>query len=419
MAEKLIKYYLRGHIENGPAWTNQAAVYMADHVDKREKEYKAEIAEQKEHIAEEAEAEIERLKEALADEQRHRCREGKARAEEIKGWDNLATGDVHEIDRLKKEVKAREAKIHDLLEFQEGLERMIAAYKDQVKDAAIALAEKKAEIERLKEALDGEQRHALRERKMAVEAEGKLEACEQHNKILCESIKESNTEVERLKEEGCLDRAAKNVACDYYREAEAKLKITVRALQAIQRRHGPDNEVDVFDAAGMYKSACTALTDIEKPDEPLFTAPLTGERIHERTPFLDKANEKLHRPCTCWRCEEQLPLKQVSPQNADIRVDKSLVEEDGGKPDDKDIHTSQQVWSNKATLEFNLTDPEGRERFTVASKAEDLRMALHDISTHLRSLNKHSDSDDTNIEDMLSFFWDTLNNHTITLEEMS
>ena len=50
----------------------------------------------------------------------------------------------------ERKVKAREAKIHDLLEFQEGLERMIAAYKDQVKDAAIALAEKKTEIERLK-----------------------------------------------------------------------------------------------------------------------------------------------------------------------------------------------------------------------------------------------------------------------------
>ncbi len=44
-------------------------------------------------------------------------------------------------EEAERKLKAREAKIHDLLEFQEGLERMIAAYKDQVKADAIAQKE--------------------------------------------------------------------------------------------------------------------------------------------------------------------------------------------------------------------------------------------------------------------------------------
>ena len=281
MEEKLNKYYLRGHIENGPAWTNQAAVYMADHVDEREKEYKAEIGRLKK--ASFYLAEVERADKAET---------------EAKGW--------------KAQIKAADSILETYDFGKSGL------LHDRVFRVTSYLEE---EIERLKEALDGEQRHALRERKMAV-------------------------------------------------EAEAKLKKAIHELWRHQN-NAQTNKV---------------LADIEKPDESLFTAPLKGG--DERYTVTEE--EGLYKP---YPTEDE--------------------------PDDKDIHTSPQVWSNKATLEFDLSDTEGRERFTVASQAEDLWKALHDISTHLRSLHEHSDGDYANIEDMLSFFWDTLNNHTITLEEMS
>ena len=71
-------------------------------------------------------------------------------------------------------------------------------------------------------------------------------------------------EVERLKEEGSIDRAAKNTACEYYREARAKLKKAIHELWRHQN-NAQTNEV---------------LADIEKPDEPRFTVPLTGEQRH-------------------------------------------------------------------------------------------------------------------------------------------
>ena len=116
-----------------------------------------------------------------------------------------------------------------------------------------------------------------------------------------ELLSEKEAEIERLKEEGSLDRAAKNTACEYYREAERKLKIAADALKKAYLVMGHVRDVSPFkeiywdvDAAvrelEIWEPKPKALADIEKPDEPLFTVPLTGERIHERTEVLDKAN---------------------------------------------------------------------------------------------------------------------------------
>lgn len=70
-----------------------------------------------------------------------------------------------------------------------------------------------------------------------------------------------------------------------------------------------------------------------------------------------------------------------------------------------------------ATLRFNLEDVDQRREHLLCVKSNDLAMALWDISSQLRTWDKHG-CDDFTPEKVRQFFYDTMNEHNIDLDEL-
>lgn len=71
--------------------------------------------------------------------------------------------------------------------------------------------------------------------------------------------------------------------------------------------------------------------------------------------------------------------------------------------------------THKATLEFDLTDPEARSAFKRTCAAEDLTFALLEFQRYLRNQTKHGDPPD-DIDAVQQAFFSILDGRGIDLE---
>jgi hypothetical protein len=60
----------------------------------------------------------------------------------------------------------------------------------------------------------------------------------------------------------------------------------------------------------------------------------------------------------------------------------------------------------KATLEFNL--PEDREEYEMHTQASDLYLAISDLQSMIRQIDRYEDKREISIETIRKKFWETL-----------
>jgi hypothetical protein len=69
-----------------------------------------------------------------------------------------------------------------------------------------------------------------------------------------------------------------------------------------------------------------------------------------------------------------------------------------------------------ANLTYDLNDKDDKEAFTVAAKSKELWLCLWDLDQYLRNL---LDTEPPSVEEIRGQFWDVLQEHDVTLEELS
>ena len=70
----------------------------------------------------------------------------------------------------------------------------------------------------------------------------------------------------------------------------------------------------------------------------------------------------------------------------------------------------------QANLTYDLNDKEDQEAFTVATKSKELWLCLWDLDQYLRNL---LDTETPPIEELRERFLSVLDDHDVTLEELS
>ncbi len=311
--EELKKWYMRGHIQESKAWPNQAALYRASDVDEREKEYKAEMGRLKK--ASFYLAEVERADKAVT--------EAKGWKAQIKAADSiLETYDFGKFGLLHDRVFRVTRYLEEEIERLKKIESDFALMFDESNRQKTRAIKAEAEVERLNQAIEEGNRQ---EGWQKAEIERLKESMAKH--FHTEHLSGDGPEIDRWKAKAKSLRAHFDFMMGRKIAAKADLKIAVGALEKIKQwcvKHAKKMKGwRVYDVTSIIQQA---FADIEKPDETRFTVPLTGERIHERTPFSDKANEKLGGFPVPDDCKEELALALVTAMNRRLNRAEDAIE---------------------------------------------------------------------------------------------
>lgn len=69
----------------------------------------------------------------------------------------------------------------------------------------------------------------------------------------------------------------------------------------------------------------------------------------------------------------------------------------------------------KATLQFDLNDPDDRIEYKIVHQASDMYIALEGISQYLRTIHRHGESDTIDIEELRGKFFEILDDHDVKI----